>query len=457
MVLLDQRVPDELMDDCEEKHREVLANSGRKATNLYRRVSVVSHQSNDVCSKRRRIGDANNACVVCTVTLVKSSKDPAKSGVRLKCPCNARVCITCFDKSIWYASEPHYSTCQIIRNFTCHVCAVFNRESVRRCCVWLCVDCFERADDRCSLCKRPVIDHNCEKRELWSAHKQQPIAEEGAGGYAYNTPEDGDRYAAELRRRALEKVARARHITNEDIGLLFGDSTQRPCTSCTAKAVRDSLCVKCTPVAAILELLGKNPRPLIASLGERIIPSRALARHVYDRAALTAILNDPDVPFCVNGVYCKGTLVTVGDGTNNQAAATQRPLRSLVSTSIYGNFVYDRRSTQHQPARHGGGFAPSACIVCILFNQSATIGRMLNPDKLYTEPEPREAVYYFNLKLAPDVGVPEIRVDDQHEFTINFQGSVGSYKPTFYYSWRDMLQCLRVERDGRIVILPRVP
>lgn len=434
-------VPVALVDDCEQKHREVLANSGRKATNLYRRVSTVSHQKNDTC-KRRRKNDTSNTCIVCTVTLVKSSKELTRSGVKLKCPCNVRVCITCFHKSVWYEAEPHYSTCSIIRNFTCYICSLFHRVSVRRCCVWLCVECSEK-DNRhsCISCSASFErDHRDETCELWGLHKQQ--TDQPPTTQPTITEENVVRYKQEIRRCALEKIEKTRHITNKDIALLFFDSTQ-PCTLCT-DTVRDSMCVKCTPVTTVLELLGKNPRPLIASIAERIIPSRSLARHVYNKATLVSILNDPNVPFCINGINCKGMLLP----SINKEGALKQPLRSLISPVVYNASV--ERCNQPSSSQH----TASACIVCILFNQSATIRHMLNPDALYMEPEPREPVYYFNIKLSPDVGIPEIQVDDQHEFMINFQGSVGSYKPTYYYNWRDMLSCLCVKSDGSINILP---
>lgn len=435
------RVPVGLLADCEQKHREVLANSGRKATNLYRRVSVVSHQNNDVCKRRR--SDSSNACVVCTVTLVKSSKDPARSGVRLKCPCDARVCITCFrNNPVWYEAEPHYGACSTTRYFTCHACSLFQRVSMRRCCAWLCVDCFKHAVGPCVVCAAPVDrDHRGETRELWIApaasdSRKQPRCADNER----NSELESNRYRSEIRKRVLEKIANTRHISAGDVGVLFGKyNTEQPCPLCTKKA-RDPMCVKCTPVTALLELLGKNPRPLIASLAERIIPSRALTRHVYNRATLITMLNDPNVPFCINDAYCKGALLI-----NERDRPT--PLRSLVGSGEYKQHTADYRA---QSCR----LAASACIVCILFNQSATIAHMLNPEKLYMEPEPREPVYYFNVKLRPDVGVPEVRVDEQHGFLINFQGSVGCYKPTFYYNWRDMLKRIRVERDESITLLP---
>lgn len=286
-------------------------------------------------------------------------------------------------------------------------------------------------------------DSGRETRELYalphasSSHKQPSCEYNDRDGEM-----ESNRYRTEIRRRVLERVAKIRHIADVDIGLLFGECNvaQRPCSLCTPDT-RDPMCVKCTPVTTLLELLGKNPRPLVAALAERIVPGRALTRHVYNRATLVAMLNDPNVPLCVNRVYCKGTLLT------NRGDQHATPLRSLVSPSEYKPPAFGHHA-------HTRRFVASACIVCILFNQSATIARMLSPEKMYLEPEPREPVYYFNVKLHPDVGVPEVRVDDQHGFLINFQGSVGSYKPTFYYNWRDMLQRLRVERDKSITLLP---
>ena len=63
-------------------------------------------------------------------------------------------------------------------------------------------------------------------------------------------------------------------------------------------------------------------------------------------------------------------------------------------------------------------------------------------------------MYYFNVKLSPDVGVPEVCIKEYQGYLVNFQGSVGSYKPTFYYNWRDMLKLLHRDQTGKVTFLP---
>lgn len=77
---------------------------------------------------------------------------------------------------------------------------------------------------------------------------------------------------------------------------------------------------------------------------------------------------------------------------------------------------------------------------------------MLSSYALYTKPHPSGPVYYFNVKLSPDVGVPEIHIEGYQGYLVNFQGSVGSYKPTFYYNWRDMLTMLHRDTSGKVIL-----
>lgn len=154
------------------------------------------------------------------------------------------------------------------------------------------------------------------------------------------------------------------------------------------------------------------------------------------------MLNDPDVPPCVNSDACRGTLLAGRDAP--------APLNLLLVPETYAEFVKSRGTTRGESPRP----TAASCIVCILFNQSATIRDLLNPDKVYLEPHPTGPVYYFNVKLSADIGVPDIWVDDRPEYVINFQGTVGNYRPTFYYSWRDMLQSLCVDATSKVSLLP---
>ena len=79
---------------------------------------------------------------------------------------------------------------------------------------------------------------------------------------------------------------------------------------------------------------------------------------------------------------------------------------------------------------------------------------MYNSHSLRLEPHPTGPVYYFNVKLSPDLGVPEVCMADYQGNVVDFQGSVGSYKPTYYYNWREMLKVLHRDNTGKITVLP---
>lgn len=247
-------------------------------------------------------------------------------------------------------------------------------------------------------------------------------------------------YRREIKNVVLEKVSKSRHLSAQDVRTLFHECfNPQPCT---CGKYQNPMCVSCTPVLTIMELLAKNPQPLMASMAERAIPGRALVRHVYNKELLIDMLNDPNLPMCVNGQMCKRMLLK---------SHNPKPLKSLMAPQTYKSLMHskvipDKDDTQNLEAH--------CCIVCLLFNQSAAITQMLSSQGMYVEPHPSGPVYYFNIKLSSDVGIPEVAVDDYQGYLINFQGSVGSYKPSFYYNWRDMLDVLQVDDTGKITISP---
>lgn len=425
--------------------------SVRKATNLYRRVSTVSykrapddsHDDGSRGAKNRK--HTGSKCLVCRVTLVKSSKDKRRAGVKLRCPCNVRVCSMCLeDNPNWYLSQPHFGSCAILPRFVCHTCSVFHGVVERRCCVWLCSECWLRGrGDACPSCSRtPNADERRETCALW------PRTRSGGGGCSAATEPQKlcdvakvQCYKQELRVQVLNKVAAARHMTPADVRALFRGTHEdvKPCGVCQAGAA-SALCTSCTPVLTIMELLAKNPKPLMASFAERAVPGRALVRHVYNRETLYRMLNDRRLPLCVNAQHCKGMLLDTWDGD-------RRPLRSLISPQEYENI---------DVACVSGSYAcdPSSCILCLLFNQSASVARMLSSESLYMEPHPTGPVYYFNIKLAPDVGIPEVNIEDNNNYLVQYQGAIGCFKPTYYYNWRDMLATLKTDKTGTVSLSP---
>lgn len=434
-------VPRSLLEDCDEKHKDVLANSVKRATNLYRRVSTVSYRSNDDggVAPTAKYG---SKCMVCAVTLVKSSKDRERAGVKLRCGCNARVCTTCFyNNPRWYMSEPHHSTCSTLAKHICSTCSLFHRVVTQRCCRWMCSGCASANGDCCLACNGNLkLPTRAETQYLWvedTRSSSVPTVDQSDESLFHET---STRYKEAVARAITNKIATTRHMTASNIRQLFGTpdlSTDR-CSSCSTDSP-DPMCIACTPVLTVMELLSRNPRPIAASLGECVIPGRALTRHTYNRAMLLAMLNDPDLPLCVNGSLCKGMLL-------NRPDAIPMPLKSLDTPESYNELVRNRSRAQELPQQ-----TAYSCILCVLFNQSAAIKQMLSANKLYLEQHPTGPVYYFNIKLSQDIGLPEVVLDDQ--YIIQFQGSVGSYKPMFYYKWRDMLHVLRVY-DNNITILP---
>ncbi|KAI4797410.1 hypothetical protein KUCAC02_025139 [Chaenocephalus aceratus] len=248
-------------------------------------------------------------------------------------------------------------------------------------------------------------------------------------------------YKDAIRARVFDRVSQSRHLSASALRTLFHECFAPQVCTCNPESEPNPMCASCTPVLTVMQLLAKHPAPLVSSVSERAIPGRYLARNVYDRALLTKMLNDRDMPLCANGRLCKGMLV--------RAENDPGPLPSLISPESYKGFVSSRaRETGEVEHIHR-----SCCILCLLFNQSAAVAQMLSPDALRHEPHPSEPVYYFNVKLSPDLGVPEASMDEYQGYLVNFQGSVGSYKPTYYYNWRDMLRSLGRDEVGRINFL----
>lgn len=435
-------VPHALLRDCNKKRRNTLVSAVRKPTNLYRRVSTVNYKN--IGNVNRRLKPSHSKCLVCLVTLVKSSKDKKRAGIKLRCQCNVRVCATCLNNNPeWYLTDPHFTMCPTLRGFICTVCACFECFKEKVCCVWMCSRCSSECKQQgssCSKCSMSV--DRCsrgETRTLCNSNGSYKETEDSAE-CVYVEEKIAD-YRDLVRARVFDKVSQSRHLSASDIRTLFHECYAPQVCTCVSERKVNPMCTSCTPILTVMQLLAKNPRPLIASLAERAIPGRALARNVYDKALLIGMLNDQELPLCVNGRSCKGMLV----GAQNNP----KPLPSLISPESYNGFL-DRK------ARTGlvQQIESCCCILCLLFNQSAAVAHMLSPDGLRLEPHPSGPVYYFNLKLSPDVGVPEVCIDEYQGYLVNFQGSVGSYKPTFYYNWRDMLKVLHRENGGEITFLP---
>lgn len=189
-----------------------------------------------------------------------------------------------------------------------------------------------------------------------------------------------------------------------------------------------------------MELLAKNPTPIMASLAERAIPGRALVRHTYNRDVLLQMLNHPRLPVCANARNCKGMLINAPDGR-------RRSLRSLISSQSYANIT---RCDSNNLGTYR--VSPTACILCLLFSQSSSVSSMLSSESLYLEPHPTGPIYYFNIKLSLDIGIPEVNIEEYHNYLVYFQGAVGCFKPTFYYNWRDMLATLQIDNVGTVTL-----
>lgn len=436
-------VPGALLGDFEKKRRGDVVNAIRKSTNLYRRISSVHYTRSG--HSRNESRSSGSRCITCAVTLVRSCKDKRRSGVKLRCPCDVRVCATCIKTDpAWYLVTPHFDNCSTVQSFVCTRCFTFQGVKERVCCLWMCFGCAADSYDTggaCSKCSRPLRRSTRKGRRahaLWHGAAALVDCHEKDDEGVCDEDRAAD-YRDLLRAKVHAKVAASRHLTENDIAVLFGEHSPEPlrCT-CAAEDDRNPMCPRCTPVMAVLKLLAANPKPLLASFAERAIPGRALARNVYDRELLTCMLNDRDLPLCSNGHSCKGKLL--------KPLSNPRPLNSLVTREFYEQILAGRVSDQGGSAR----LEASPCILCILFNQSAAVAQTFSPDRLNIEPYPTGPVYYFNVKLTRDVGIPEVRLDGQQGYVMHFQGTVGGYKPTFYYNWRDMLNVLRRDETGKI-------
>lgn len=293
----------------------------------------------------------------------------------------------------------------------------------------------------CSNCSRSLDSSpGRETRTLWCS---STLLSEETDSHTIGA-EDEDKiadYRDLIRLRVFDKVSQSRHLSASDVRTLFHECFAPQLCTCKSDSDRNPMCGSCTPVLTVMQLLAKNPSPLVASLAERAIPGRSLARNVYDRALLLSMLNEHALPLCANGPSCKGMLVNV---PNNP-----KPLTSLISPESYNSFLLSRANPGEPELIN-----PCCCILCLLFNQSAAVAQMVSPEGLHLEPQPSCPVYYFNVKLCPDVGLPEVCIDAYPGYLVNFQGSVGSYKPAFYYNWRDMLKLLHRDRTGNITFLP---
>lgn len=345
---------------------------------------------------------------------------------------------------MWYLTNPHFTTCPTLPGFICSVCACFQGLKEKVCCVWMCPNCSSESRKQgtsCSKCSRSLDPcPGRETRKLWCT-STLPIEDTDSHTMVTYDEEKIADYRDLIRQRVFDKVSQSRHLSTSDIRTLFHECFAPQVCTCRSDSDRNPMCCSCTPVLTVMQLLAKNPRPLVASLAESAIPGRSLARNVYGRALLLSMLNDHTLPLCANGPSCKGMLVNV---PNNP-----KPLPSLISPESYNNFVLSRAN----PGEYEQ-IKPCCCILCLLFNQSAVVSQMVSPDGLHLEPHPISPVYYFNVKLSPDVGIPEVRIDIYPGYLVNFQGSVGSYKPTFYYNWREMLKLLHRDNTGKITFLP---
>ena len=378
-------------------------------------------------------------CIVCLVTLVKSSRDQRRSGVKLNCQCNVRVCKTCFiNNPEWYLVEPHYTKCSALEGFFCTACACFEGFMEKVCCIWMCARCSserQTQDSLCSKCSRRL--DGCSKRQtrnLWCSSIKPWEDTDTSVTYS-------EARIVDYRDLVKSKVTQRRHLSTSDIRILFHECFNSQVCTCKSDSERNSMCTSCTPVLPVMELLAKNPRPLIGSFAERAIPGRNIARNIYNKALLIDMLNDRDLPLCINQSSCKGLLVNF---QNNS-----KPLTSLISPDSFHTFVASRTKTGVGPQINA-----SCCMLCLLFNQSAAVAQMLSSDRLKFHSHPSGSVYYFNVKLSPDVGVPEVKINECYGYLVNFQGSIGSYIPTFYYNWRDFLNILQKDNSGKITFLP---
>lgn len=429
-------VPQNLLQDCETHRKAAVTHATRKATNLYRRVSALHYLNANHRARHLHGKHSGVKCLVCQITLVKSSKDKRRAGIKLRCQCNARVCTTCFANNPgWYLADPHYTNCSTVKEFSCSACYCFSRIKEKICCSWTCSSCSVKMKKKgsCSLCSKVIHLHSkVTVRSLWAEPKLDTPDENESD--AYNEA-DMSGYKDYMRAAVLERVKKNRHLSKEDITTLFEhtSSDNLVCT-CSGQAAHP-LCPRCTPVLTVIKLIEENPTSLFASIAERIIPGRHLSRHVYNRKLLLAMLNDPRLPLCPQNIECKGTLIPDSHG---------RALSSLLSPSAYRDFVSSNGTMEVQAC---------CCILCLLFNQSAAMAQSFSAKSLTFESHPSGPVYYFNIKLSYDIGIPEAQLDDCcSDLTISFQGTVGEFKPTVFYNWRDMLNVLHYDREGNLHI-----
>ncbi|KAK7878303.1 hypothetical protein WMY93_031122 [Mugilogobius chulae] len=272
----------------------------------------------------------------------------------------------------------------------------------------MCPSCFsERATTRteCPRCRSTLVERGASRREtrsLWAMSTMMRVKNKAKRdrdsqdrGPRSDAPDDQEKivqYKDLIRTRVLESVARSRHLTASDIRILFHECfppSRQPACTCESDNERRPLCARCSPVLTVMRLLARNPRPLMASLGERAVPGRALSRTYYDKPLLTTMLNDKDLPICPSGHSCKGLLVK-GTGVD------PLPLPALISPESYRHLVTLRAETAQVII-----VEPCRCLLCLLFNQSARVAQMFSSRNMNLESQPNGDVYYFNIKLAP--------------------------------------------------------
>lgn len=449
-------VPDALLTLCAEKRSKKQATQLNKCTVLYRRVSSIHYTPRR--PGRASVKSNGSKCLVCKVSLVKTSKHPSRSGVVINCGCvGVRVCLVCFkhpatDVEPWYMQQPHLDGCPTVKLFFCSACTVFNRVIERICCRWACPECAKnvRALDCCPDCSTALSVQHREVRTLWN-EPSFPVACSEEGGpreechvfreaaTEAKTEAITQAYRNALRERVKAMVKSSRHLTAETIPIVFPECPRNPkhCT-CFSDEAPSALCLGCSHVLTILELLSENSEPLMASFGERAVPGRAIARNVYNKALLQSMFADPRLPPCANGDVCKGKLLLRPDGQQHG-----KPLPSLLSPAAYRSLGPDSDTVQ-----------ASSCILCLLFHQTSTVLANIDSEKDNLEPLPREPVYYFNIQLASDVGVTELKIQNCGRHLIHFQGHAGSYRPEFYYNWYELLEVLSVNESGLVIFHP---
>ncbi|KAK2832688.1 hypothetical protein Q5P01_016577 [Channa striata] len=250
------RVPEELLRECERNRQNALVGAACKATNLYRRVSTISCSSGGRClrAKAQRVGKrcGGAKCLVCLVTLVKSSKYRHRAGVKLRCPCDVRVCDTCFTNDPEsYLSEPHFSSCSVVLEFVCARCACFAVLMNKPCCAWMCSRCsadLRESGSSCSRCSAPV-SHG-EPRERHSLCCDTRSACDSTSGAPCCDERKIAEYSEEIRARVFEWVSSSRHVSTSDLEVPFPEcpGTQVVCV-CESTDHPNPKCPRCTPTA----------------------------------------------------------------------------------------------------------------------------------------------------------------------------------------------------------------